>query len=220
VSEFETEYAPGLPERLPKGERLLWQGKPDWRSLAVHAFHVRSVAIYFAILMAWRGEIAISDGGSAVSATIAVLWMMPLAFAAIAVLALLAWFSARTTVYTITNRRIVMRFGIALPMTLNVPFRIVDTAALSIHRDATGDIPLKLAGNDRVAFVVLWPHARPWQVNRPEPMLRAIQNPAQVAQILSRAMVAESGQPAQPIPESAHTAAAGAASQPLATAAG
>jgi hypothetical protein len=219
VSEFETEYAPGLPERLPEGERLLWQGKPEWRSLAVQAFHVRSVAIYFLILMAWRGENVISDGGSVASATLAVLWMMPLVFAAIAVLALLAWFSARTTVYTITSRRIVMRFGIALPMTLNVPFRIVDAAALSIHRGATGDIALKLAGNDRVAFVVLWPHARPWRVNRPEPMLRAIPNPAQVAQILSRAMVAESGQPAQPIPESAR-AASGTASRPLATAAG
>jgi hypothetical protein len=219
VSEFETEYAPGLPERLPEGERLLWQGTPQWRSLAVNAFHVRSVAIYFAILMAWRGEIVFSDGGNAGTATIAVLWMMPVALAAVAVLGLLAWFSARTTVYTITTRRIIMRFGIALPMTLNIPFRIVDAAALSIHRDGMGDIPLRLEGSDRVAFVVLWPHVRPWRVNRPEPMLRSIPNPAQVAHMLSRAMVAESGQPAQPIPESARTT-SDAGPQPLAAAAG
>jgi Bacterial PH domain len=219
VSEFETEYAPGLPERLPEGERLLWQGKPQWRSLAVHAFHVRSIAIYFAILMAWRGEVVLSNGGNAGSTAIAVLWMMPLALAAVAMLALLAWFSARTTIYTITTRRIIMRFGIALPMTLNIPFRVVDAAGLSIHRDGMGNIPLRLAGSDRVAFVVLWPHARPWRVNRPEPMLRSIPNPAQVAQMLSRAMVAESGQAAQRLPESAH-AASGAASRPLAAAAG
>jgi hypothetical protein len=130
-----------------------------------------------------------------------VFWIALLASAAIAVLAILACFSARTTVYTITSRRVVMRFGIALPMTLNIPFRIVEAAALSVHRDGSGDIPLKLTGKDRVAFAVLWPHARPWRMNRPEPMLRAIPNPRQVAQMLSRAMVAESGQAAQPMPE-------------------
>lgn len=197
MSEFETDYAPGLPERLPEGERLLWQGKPQWRSLAVHAFHVWSVAIYFAILMAWRGAIVFADGGSIMKAAVAVLWMMPLTFAATGVLALLALCSARTTVYSITSRRVVMRFGIALPMTLNIPFGVVDAAALSVHRDGSGDIPLRLMGSDRVAFMVLWPHARPWRVNRPEPMLRAIPNAGKVAQILSRAMMAASGQPAR-----------------------
>ncbi len=201
MSEFDTEYAPGLPERLPDGERVLWQGKPQWLSLAVHAFHVRSVAIYFATLMAWRGWIVFGQDGSLAKAVIAALWMMPLTLAAVGVLALLGWSAARTTIYTITSRRVVMRFGIALPMTLNIPFRIVDAAAVAVHRDGTGDIPLTLGGDDRVAFVVLWPHARPWRVNRPQPMMRAISNPAQVAQVLSHAMVASTGQPVQTVVE-------------------
>ena len=44
----------GLPERLPEGETLLWQGRPSWRQLALRAFHVREIAIYFALLLAWR----------------------------------------------------------------------------------------------------------------------------------------------------------------------
>jgi hypothetical protein len=199
LSEFDTEYALGLPERLPDGEQLLWQGRPQWRSLAVRAFHVRSVAIYFAVLVAWRAETVLSDGGTVTSAAIAVAWMMPLALAALAVLCLLAWLSARSTIYTVTSQRVVMRFGIALPMTLNIPFRIIDAAALSKYRDSTGDIPLKLAGKDRVAFLVLWPHARPWRVDGPEPMLRSIGNPDQVAQVLSRALLAEAGQAHRPI---------------------
>ena len=42
----------GLPEPLPAGERILWQGAPDWRALAVDVFHVRAVWIYGALLIA------------------------------------------------------------------------------------------------------------------------------------------------------------------------
>ena len=37
----------GLPGPLPKGERLLWQGRPALVSLARRAFHVDLVALYF-----------------------------------------------------------------------------------------------------------------------------------------------------------------------------
>lgn len=218
MSEFETEYAPGLPERLPEGERLLWRGRPRWRSLAIDAFHVRSVAIYFAILMVWRGGAVLAGGGVA-SAAVAMAWMMSLAFAAIALLALLAWLSARATIYTITDRRIVMRIGIALPITLNIPFRVVEGAALLKRRDASGDIAIKLGGSDRFAFLVLWPHARPWRINRPEPMLRSLAKSDDVAKVLARALDAAAGQPAQPQPNFV-AAAPAAASRPLAAAAG
>jgi Bacterial PH domain len=219
VSEFETEYAPGLPAPLPKGERLLWQGKPRWRSLAVHAFHVRSIAIYFAILTVWRGMIVASDGGDTVGVVIAMAWIGLLALTAIAVLGLLAWLSARSTIYTITDRRILMRFGIALPITLNIPLRVVDAVSLSRHRDLTGDIAVTVGGSDRVAYLLLWPHARPWRANRPEPMLRSLAKPEEVAKVLSRALEAQAGQAVRALPdfEPATPAPAG---RPLATAAG
>jgi hypothetical protein len=219
VSEFETEYAPGLPAPLPKGERLLWQGKPRWRSLAVHAFHVRSIAIYFAILTAWRGTIVASDGGDTIAVIAAMAWIGLLALAAIAVLGLLAWLSARSTIYTVTDQRILMRFGIALPITLNIPFRVVDGVSLARHRDLTGDIAVTVSGSDRVAYLVLWPHARPWRVNRPEPMLRSLAKSEEVARVLSRALEAQAGQAARPLPDFG-SAAPAPASRPLATAAG
>jgi len=43
--EHEWEAAPGLPSTLPAGERIVWQGSPDWKQLAVHAFHVRKIAV-------------------------------------------------------------------------------------------------------------------------------------------------------------------------------
>jgi hypothetical protein len=201
VSEFESEYAPGLPAPLPKGERLLWQGKPRWRSLAVHAFHVRSIAIYFAILTAWRGTIVASDGADTIGVVAAMAWIILLALTAIAVLGLLAWLSARSTIYTITDQRVLMRFGIALPITLNIPFRVMDGVSLARHRDLTGDIAVTVSGSDRVAYLVLWPHARPWRVNRPQAMLRSLGKSEEVAKVLSRALELHAGQAARPLPD-------------------
>jgi len=50
--EHEWEAAPGLPSALPAGERVVWQGAPNWKRLAIHAFHVRKVALYFAFMLA------------------------------------------------------------------------------------------------------------------------------------------------------------------------
>ena len=47
MSEYATEPVKGLPELLPTGERMLWQGQPSWRALAIRVFHVRKIAIYF-----------------------------------------------------------------------------------------------------------------------------------------------------------------------------
>lgn len=39
--EHEIEPQFGLPERLPSGEVLVWQGSPDVRALANSAFHFK-----------------------------------------------------------------------------------------------------------------------------------------------------------------------------------
>ena len=187
------EYVRGLPEALPEGERILWQGIPDWRALARRVFHARGLAIYFAILLAWRAVSVIWSGGSSQDAAIAVLWLAPFAAGAVGLMVLLAWLTARAAVYTITNRRVVMRIGVVLEITVNFPFRVIESAGLRTYPDGTGDLPLKLAGEDRIAYVHLWPHARPWRAARPEPMLRGVPDAAHVAEILSRALAAYAG---------------------------
>jgi hypothetical protein len=56
--EHEWEAAPGLPSDLPPGERVVWQGAPDWKRLAIHAFHVRKVALYFALMLAVQAPLS------------------------------------------------------------------------------------------------------------------------------------------------------------------
>jgi len=184
--EFEAEY--GLPEPLPRGERLLWQGGPDGRRLAVEALHWRKLAIYFAILLAWRAENVLAGGGTPLQAAVASAWLLPLAVFAIGIALTLATLVRRTTVYTLTDRRVVMRIGIVLTMTLNLPLRQIDAAALRPGRDGHGDIALTLAPGVRIGYVHLWPHARPWQVRWPQPMLRALPHASEVATLLADAL--------------------------------
>jgi hypothetical protein len=174
----------GINEDLPAGECVLWQGAPDWRSLARHAFHLREVAAYFALLAAASALAAWAEGRPASSA------LLPagLGAAACGMLASLAWMSSRTTIYAITTGRVFMRIGIALPLSINLPLRRIEAARLALHADGCGDLPLCVEPKAHLAFLHLWPHARPWRVRRTEPMLRSIAGAARVAQILSEAL--------------------------------
>ncbi|NCC29122.1 MAG: PH domain-containing protein [Gammaproteobacteria bacterium] len=196
MREYEYEPIRGLPEHLPPGEEMLWQGAPRWTALARRAFHVRKVAVYFAVILVWRIVADLSAGGGAAEVTVGALWILALGVVSIGGLLLLAWAMARSTVYTITSRRVVMRFGVALPMIVNFPFAQIHSAQMKRHRDDTGDIPIVLVASTRTSYTVMWPHVRPWHFSKPQPMLRAIPDVARVAEILSDALnrfLAESG---------------------------
>ncbi len=201
--DYDFEPVRGLPANLPAGETLVWQGHPEWRSLAVHAFHVRKVVIYFVLLAIWSVASSWADGKTLATALSSIVWVAPMALAAVALLAGLAWLSARTTVYSITSRRMVMRIGIALPITINVPFRAVDSVGLKRHADGSGDIPASLPKGYRLAFLVLWPHARAWHIRNPQPMLRSVPDVERVARLLVDAISAAAAQAPQPLPQGA-----------------
>jgi hypothetical protein len=84
-----------------------------------------------------------------------------------------------------------MRIGMALDLTLNLPFRQIANLDLRPYADGTGDLAVALAGQDRIGYLHLWPHARPWRFNRPEPMLRAVPDAGKVGAILAEALKAD-----------------------------
>jgi hypothetical protein len=190
-----------LPEALPAGERILWQGAPSWRSLYRRAFHARTLAIYFACLLALRGANVIWDGGTLMQTAVAMLWLLPVAVLALGILALMAWLIVRSTWYTLTDARVIMRIGVVLEITFNFPFKVIDAAGLHLYADGTGDIPMCFMEGEQIAYVHLWPHARPWRFRHTEPMLRCVPEAAKVAQLLARAMAARSGGTALPVRE-------------------
>jgi len=183
--EHEFEAAPGLPEPLPRGEQLLWQGGPDWRTLAIHAFHVRKLAIYFTAMLLLQALYLTGQPGAAVLQPL--LMSGGLALLALSLLATIAWFSARTTLYTLTDRRVIMRVGIVLTLTFNLPLKQIAAAALRPQAKEHGDIALSLKGPDRIAYLNLWPHARAWQLKQPQPSLRCLPQAHQVSERILRA---------------------------------
>jgi hypothetical protein len=185
--EHEFEAVPGLPEALPPGETVLWQGRPQALAMARQALRLDLIGLYFAGLMAWRLALSWMDGDSAAQTALALARMLPPMALAVGLLLGLGWLMARTTLYTLTNRRVVMRLGIVLGITFNLPFSRIETARLKSRRDGSGDIALVLAGGDRIAYLHLWPHVRPWHLRQTEPMLRGLPQAAEVAQRLSQA---------------------------------
>lgn len=193
MSEHDFEPVRGLPGDLPRGETLLWQGAPDWWKLAQRAFHLRSVAIYFALLVVWRGAATAVGGASIAQAAQQSLWFAIVAAMVLGLLVALAILTARTSVYTITSKRVVLRFGVALPKAINIPFTIIENAALKGYADGSGDLALRLTAPNKIAYLLLWPHARPWKMAQPEPSMRAVANAAEVARLLGDALKAANG---------------------------
>ncbi len=175
----------GLPEVPPEGEHILWQGRPDWWQLAKDALLVQWVAIYFAFLALWRGVagwLSVDvDRGIA-----AALWLLGIGAIAIAILSLFAWVQARATMYTITNRRIVMRVGAALTLTLNLPYKWIGSADLQLRRNGRGTIAFDLLGETRFSYLVCWPHVRPWYMSKTQPALRSIPEAETVAHLIAQ----------------------------------
>ncbi len=192
--DFAFEPVKGLPERPPEHERILWQGRPDTWQLAREALKINWITAYFAIVVVWRASVGSIDGGLAGAIAFGLpyvgLWS-----AAMAVIAVLALAMARSTVYTITTARVAMRIGAALNVTLNLPFRQIANADLSLSKNGTGTISLETLGETKFSYLVLWPHCRPGHVRVTKPALRCVPDAAHVAQILADAAEARVSQP-------------------------
>lgn len=188
MSEHDFEPVRGLPADLPAGETLLWQGAPDWWQMARRVFHVPLVGAYFLGLALWRGGSALAAGEGWAAALSTTMWTVPLAVVALGLLMGLAWINARTTVYTITSARVVMRFGAALTKAINIPFKIIESASFKQTAGTAGDVAIKLCAPNKIAFLLLWPHARPDRVVAPEPTLRCLPDGSRAADVLAAAL--------------------------------
>jgi hypothetical protein len=187
VNEHDGEPVPGLPAQLPASEHILWQGAPRWQKLAVHAFHVRKVAVYFVLLLLWRALEQQALGVATLHMLPGLAWLAFLGALVVGMLAALAWLSARSALFTITNRRVVLRHGVALSLTVNLPFSAIDGATLRKFRDGSGEVLISIHRGERFGYVLNWPYVRQWHFTRPQPALRGLTDAQQASAVLSRA---------------------------------
>jgi hypothetical protein len=184
--DFAFEPIRGLPERPPEGEVILWQGQPNWLRLSIDSLNVWWVLGYFIFLFVWR-FISVSDLMPIYQAVLVSLPFLALALIVTLLLMLVGYIQANATVYTITNKRVVMRIGAALTVTLNLPFTEIENAAIASGSKDFGTIVIDTKQTTKFSFLVLWPHARAWHFKKPQPSLRCIPDAAEVAKILSNA---------------------------------
>jgi hypothetical protein len=184
---------------LPPGEHLIWQGKPGAKALMLRVFHVRLVAVYFALLFVAR----VAIGGfehQPLRDTLGAASRLGVPFMIVLVLlGGLALLYSCTTRYSVTSRRVLLQFGAVLPMTLNIPLDQIEAAAVKKYPDASGDLPLAVISKQRLAFLLLWPHVRPWRLTRVEPMLRCVPDAPGVSDLLAKALRAASPETPEPI---------------------
>ncbi|MEM6381887.1 MAG: photosynthetic complex putative assembly protein PuhB [Pseudomonadota bacterium] len=187
--DFATEPKRGLPALLPRGEFILWQGGPNWRMFARQAYrtHLIGTAVLAGALT--QGAAALASGQSIGLAAGQSAVIVAFGLVGLAILYGIAKLVEKTTVYTITNRRIVLRVGVAIQKTFSIPFAQIDGAQVNMHgRGGFGSICVQFKPGVSIAYLILWPHARPWRLGRTEPMLRAIPQAEKTAMLLGEAL--------------------------------
>jgi len=192
--DFAVEPIPGLPDTPPKGEVILWQGRPDVLPLARQSMALDWVIGYFAVLAVLRVVASTGAMGLTGALPLAIPFLALGALVAGLIL-LIAWVQAKATVYTITTERVAMRIGAALTLTLNLPFTQIVNAELDLRRRGTGTVAMELSGKTRLSYLVCWPHVRPWRMSKTQPALRCIPDAARVAALLADAAEARVSTP-------------------------
>ena len=188
IREHEIEPLPGLPGVPPVGEVILWQGRPSSALVARHLLKIRWIVGYFLVLAGWALLAGMNDGQPAGGILFSVAVLTALAGVLIGMIELFAWAVEKTTLYTITTERVVMRFGVAISMTLNLPYRQVDGVALARLGEKAGMIAIALLPEQRLSWLIQWPHVRGFRFSRPEPSLICLADADEVAKVLSAAI--------------------------------
>ena len=195
MREYEYEPINGLPENLPEGESIVWQGAPRWTALANRVFQVRTLALYFAALIGIHVVYKLMDGASSSHVWGGVSWQLTLATVSLWLLSGAAWLYARSTVYTLTNKRLVLRSGVATPMMVNLPLEKLESAGLRLCSDGTGDMLFTPTSDTKLYYMLLWPHVRLLGFRKIQPLLRGIPDAQNVARLLAETVRSE-GMPA------------------------
>jgi hypothetical protein len=185
--EHEFEAALGLPEALPRNEFIVWQGQPDWKQLAIDAFHVRKLTVYFAAMVFLQLIHLLDSNTSALDMSKQLGTSIGLATVALGLLTWGAYLSAQATMYTLTNKRIVMRIGIVLSLTFNLPLKKITACDLQLLNKQSGNIALGIASESPIGWLNLWPHVRAWRVASPQPTLRCVPQAQTLAQRILQA---------------------------------
>ena len=183
--EHDFEPVPGLPAQLPAGETVLWQGRPDQAAVLRHVVRIRWIMAYFVVTAIWTVAVGINDGTSLGVILASLTWVATAGLLVFALAWLFARGVSRTSLYTLTNKRIVMRIGIALSASFNLPFTQIVSASIRPGMKDTGDIALGLTPGHGLTSAVFWPHQKGGVWRPLEPQMLCVPQVERVAELLA-----------------------------------
>jgi len=79
MMEYEGEPVEGLPEQLPDGESMVWQGRPTVAAMAKRVFFVPHLAVYFGLLISGHTIYRLMEGVSLAQVMGTFVWQTGLA---------------------------------------------------------------------------------------------------------------------------------------------
>ena len=175
---------PGEVSRsIPEGEIVCWVGRPYWISLGFNVFGIKYLLLYFIISAFYaisQIELVFSFRafiGEYISFIIS-------GIIASVILFLLAYFAAQHTCYVITEKRLVIRTGIALVFLLNVPLKnVISIDKQSLFR-GYGNLSFKPQSKKRIPYSSCWPSVRGSSFLKPIPTFRSIANIEEIGRIV------------------------------------
>jgi|GEM_PF-158188 len=175
---------PGLPGPLPHGERIVWQGTPHRGHFARRALSVWFLLGFTCVLALIYGAHVLETTGSIGGAGFVASMSLVGGGVFIMIAMLIGLAMASSTIYTITNRRVLMRIGVAFTATIDLPFAAIESIHHKNSKSDLGDIQITVAQSRRVPFFVLWPHVRLDRALSAWPVLKSIAGSSRVARIL------------------------------------
>ena len=177
---------------LPPDETLLWSAQPKPSAFVRRVFHLRALTMYFALIVGFSSIGTLSSAAEMKVLLGSLVWQLSLGGMVLVILNVLGRFYAKSTIYALTNKRFVIRSGLALPSVIAIPLTKLQSAGIRTYSDDTGDIVLVPDKGLKVYWLLLWPSVRTFEWRHVQPLLRAIEKPEVVAGMLKELISIES----------------------------
>ena len=185
--EYKTKFeAPkNILDAIPNGESILWKGRPSLWGFSWNLFGLKWITLYLSILsIVSVARFFASDFYTAFYVDFLPFFLSGI-FASIILIGLAAT-QTYSTVYIITENRVIIKTGAALSFLISMPFKKIKEVNLQKRGASIGTISFELLSERRVPYISCWPSVRPWKFKRTQPAFSCIGSVDEVATILRK----------------------------------
>ena len=185
--EYKTKFeAPkNILDAIPNGESILWKGRPSLWGFSWNLFGLKWITLYLSMLsIVSVARFFASDFYTAFYVDFLPFFLSGI-FASIILIGLAAT-QTYSTVYIITENRVIIKTGAALSFLISMPFKKIKEVNLHKRGASIGTISFELLSEKRVPYISCWPSVRPWKFKRTQPAFSCIGSVDEVATILRK----------------------------------